>query len=151
MLQEKDIDLFTNWIKSDDGEISDVCFELCYDAKKNGDDKESFHKYCDNISPSLLIIKTESNYIFGGFTFGKWELIQNDEIKYGEDNKAFLFSLNNKEKIKIKNSKRAIVNDSKYGPIFGHGGAYEICLFYPLLSRDIQITDDDDYGNKNII
>ena len=122
LLQEKDIDLFTNWIKSDDGEISDVYFELCYDAKKNGDDKESFHKYCDNISPSLLIIKTESNYIFGGFTFGKWELIQNDEIKYGEDNKAFLFSLNNKEKIKIKNSKRAIVNDSKYGPIFGHGG-----------------------------
>ena len=151
MLQEKDVDLFIKWIKSDDINISEVYFELCYDAKKNGDDKKNFHKYCDNVGPSLLIIKTESNYIFGGFTKKNWELIKDREYIYGEDNNAFLFSLNNRDRIKVKNSKRAIVNDADYGPIFGHGAAYEICLFYPFLSSRIQIEDRGDYGDKNLI
>ena len=103
--------MFINWIKSDNKNIKDVKFQLCYDAKKNGDDKDNFHKFCDNVGPSLLIIKTESNYIFGGYTRENWELNNNKEIMYKEDNTAFLFSLNNKERIKVKNSKRAIIND----------------------------------------
>ena len=51
----------------------------------------------------------------------------------------------------MKNSERAIVNDNSYGPIFGHGNAYEICLFYPFLSNSIQIQDGGDYGDKNYI
>ena len=151
MLQEKDVDLLIKWIKSDDIKISEVYFELCYDAKKNGDDKKNFHKYCDNVGPSLLIIKTESNYIFGGFTKENWELVKDNEYRYGEDNNAFLFSLNNRDRIKVKNSKRSIVNNAKYGPIFGHGNFYEICLFYPFLSNEIQIQDRGDYGEKKLI
>ena len=151
MLQEKDVDLFIKWIKSDDINISEVCFELCYDAKKNGDDKENFHKYCDNVGPSLLIIKTESNYIFGGFTKKNWELVKDNEYRHEEDNNAFLFSLNNRDRIKVKNSKRAIVNNGNYGPIFGSGNAYEICLIYPFLSNEIQIQDRGDYGEKKLI
>ena len=43
-----------------------------------------------------------------------WELNNNNDIMYKEDNTEFLFSLNNKERIKVKNSKRAIINDSNY-------------------------------------
>ena len=46
----------------------------------------------------------------------------------------------------MKNSKRALVNDIKYGPIFGHGGCYEICLYNPLLSKSIQVVNGKDYG-----
>ena len=146
LLNDKDVELIANWIKSDNNQIKDIKFSLCYDAKTNGDDKNSFHKFCDNIGPSLLVIKTKSNYIFGGYTKENWENVNN--TNYKDDNTAFLFSINNKEKIKVKNSKRAIVNDSNYGPVFGHGNAYEICLFYPFLSHDVQICDDGDYGGK---
>ena len=149
LLKEKDIELLENWIKSDNNKINNIHFELCYDAKKNGDDKNNFHKFCDKIGPSLLVIKTQSNYIFGGYTKENWEI--DEDYSYKDDNTAFLFSLNNKERIKVKNSKRAIVNDNQYGPVFGHGNAYEICLFYPFLSKDIQIEEESDYGDKNLI
>ena len=147
LLNKDDINLLIEWIKSDDKQINKVKFELCYDAKQNGDDKDNFHKFCDNVGPSLLIVKTESNYIFGGYTKENWE--NNNNSKY--DDTAFLFSLNNKERLKIKNPQKAIVNDSSYGPIFGHGNAYEICLFYPFLSNSIQICEGGDYGNKDLL
>ena len=114
-------------------------------CKNNGDDLNNFHKFCDNIGPSLLVIKTESNYIFGGYTKENWQKV---EFNYKEDSSAFLFSLTNKKKIKVINGKRALVNDIHYGPIFGHGGGYEICLHNPLLSKPIQVTNRKDYGIK---
>ena len=98
----------------------------------------------------MIVIKTESDYIFGGYTKENWESNQ-DKTSYKKDNTAFLFSLNNKERIKVKNGDRAIVNDYEYGPIFGHGNAYEICLFFPLLSKNVQIMEGGDYGNKNYL
>ena len=68
LLKEENIELLTNWIKSDNQQIKSINFELCYDAKINGDDKNNFHKFCENVGPSILVIKTESNYIFGGYT-----------------------------------------------------------------------------------
>ena len=149
-MKEEDCELISNWIKSDNQRIKKVEFKLCYDAKKNGDDKNNFHKFCDNAGPTLIVIKTESDYIFGGYTKENWES-NHDKMSYKKDNTAFLFSLNNKERIKVKNGDRAIVNDNAYGPIFGHGNAYEICLFFPLLSKNIQIMEGGDYGNKNYL
>ena len=149
LLKEEDCELISKWIKADNQRINKIAFKLCYDARKNGDDKNNFDKFCHNAGPTLLVIKTESNYIFGGYTKENWE--NTNETSYKKDNTAFLFSLNNKERIKVKNSDRAIVNDKNYGPIFGHGNAYEICLFYPLLSNKIQIMEGGDYGDKKNI
>ena len=70
---------------------------------------------------------------------------------YKEDNTEFLFSLNNKERIKVKNSKRAIINDSNYNLFLAYGNTYEICLSYFFLSNNIQIKDSGDFGDKNLI
>jgi len=148
LINQNDISLLKNWIKSDNHNIKDIIFELCYDAKTNGDDINTFHKLCDNIGPSIIVVKTESNYIFGGYTKENWFL--NNSI-YEDDPTAFLFSLNNQKRINVKNSKRAIVKDKDYGPIFGHGGAYEVCIYSPLLSKRIQIIDGKDYGEKRQI
>ena len=147
LLNENDLSLLLNWIKSDNNKINDICFELCYDAKTNGDDLKTFHKFCDKIYPSVIVVKTESNYIFGGYTKESWENIST----YANDPTAFLFSINNQKRIKVKNCERAIVRTHNYGPIFGHGCAYEICIYSPLLSQSIQITDDSDYGEKKYI
>ena len=123
---------------------------MCYDAKTNGDNKNDFHKFCDKVGPSLLIIKTEDNYIFGGYTKENWETINNDYI-FKNDDTAFLFSVNNKQRLKVKKGQTAIVIDKNYGPIFGQGNAYEICFSFPFLSNTIQILEKGDYGDKELI
>ena len=150
LLKAQDVQLLSKWIKSDNNEIKNVSFELCYDAKTNGDNKNDFHKFCDKVGPSLLIIKTEDNYIFGGYTKENWETIDNDYI-FKNDDTAFLFSINNKQRLKVKNGQKAIVIDKNYGPIFGQGNAYEICFSFPFLSNTIQILDKGDYGDKELI
>ena len=102
MLNEKDLNLLVNWIKFDNDKINDIYFELCYDAKTNGDNIKTFHKFCDKIGPSLIIIKTESNYIFGGYTKENWEYVYDE---YKKDPTAFLFSINNQKRIKVKTVK----------------------------------------------
>ena len=150
LLKQENLELLTNWLKTDNNNINEVKYELVYDAKKNGDNKDNFHKFCDKIGPSLLVVKTESNYIFGGYTKENWETINNDIITK-KDETAFLFSLNNKQRIKVKKSENAIIIDNDYGPIFGKGNAYEICLSYPFLSNNVQICDKGDYGDKDYI
>ena len=84
------------------------------------------------------------------YTKENWETINNDIITK-KDETAFLFSLNNKQRIKVKKSENAIIIDNDYGPIFGKGNAYEICLSYPFLSNNVQICDKGDYGDKDYI
>ena len=62
--------------------------KLIYSALEDGDSAESFHKHCDGISNTLIIIKTINGKKFGGFTTQKWKNNNN----YVMDNAAFLFS-----------------------------------------------------------
>ena len=78
--------------------VKEVNYELIYKATKDGDSKEIFHSKCDNINNTLVIIKTNKNNIFGGFTTALWNV--NNNVKY--DSYSFLFSLN---KNKIYNMK----------------------------------------------
>ena len=39
---------------------------------ENGSKSEDFHKYCDNKGPTLTLIKTTKNRIFGGFSPLSW-------------------------------------------------------------------------------
>ena len=39
----------------------------------NGRTSKDFHKYCDNKGPTLTIVKTTKNKIFGGFTPLNWD------------------------------------------------------------------------------
>ena len=50
---------------------------------------------CDNMGPTLAIIKSEAGYIFGGFTNLNWDVSN----KYVFDSKkSFIFSLTNQSK-----------------------------------------------------
>ncbi len=51
-----------------------------------------FHEKCDGKDNTVTIIKTDSNYVFGGFTAAKWSSC-GDNIA---DSTAFLFSLRRK-------------------------------------------------------
>ena len=44
----------------------------CYVAPRHGWNVSSFHELCDNMAPTLTIVRKD-NYLFGGFTEKSWE------------------------------------------------------------------------------
>ena len=105
------------------GWVPTYSWELIYKATRDGDTAQQFHAKCDNQGPTLVIIKTNANYIFGGYTNSHW----NQSGNYATDPKDFLFTLVNPHNVaptkfncnpKGKNSH---YNHSSYGPTFGGG------------------------------
>ena len=43
-----------------------------YRGSENGFAAEVFHNKCDNMGPTLIIVKSEHSKIFGGFTDINW-------------------------------------------------------------------------------
>ena len=95
-----------------------VKFEKIFTMSINGDSSKDFHNFCDNKGPTLTIIKTTKNKIFGGFTPLNWE--NRGGNKYDEKNQTFIFSLNLMKKYDmIDNERETIYCAGEYGPIFG--------------------------------
>jgi hypothetical protein len=68
---------------------------LIYKASRDGYTAAKFHSLCDNKGPTLNLIKSEHNKIFGGYTSINWGY---NTSSYKPDDKAFIFSLTNKTK-----------------------------------------------------
>ena len=84
----------------------------------NGSSSTDFYNYCDYKGPTLTIVQTTKNKIFGGFTPLNWET--NISNKYDNNNQAFIFSLDLLKKYDFINKKRIAIYCSKQnGPYFG--------------------------------
>ena len=84
----------------------------------NGNSSLDFHKYCDNKGPTLTLVKTTKNKIFGGFTPLNWE--NEGGKKFDKSGQTFLFSLNLMKKFDIINKEKLSIScRAEYGPIFG--------------------------------
>ena len=104
-----------NWIREKINKNS-LKFELIFKMSKNGTKADDFHKICDDQGPTLTIIETTKNKIFGGFTPLNWK----SRGSYKDDsNQTFIFSLNLMKKYDIINIKRDAIKCSSYGPNFG--------------------------------
>ena len=114
LIYQNEFDLIYNWICPN----TKIKLELIYKASIDGDSAENFHKKCDNIHKStLVVIQSRNGYRFGGYTTGNW-----GDYKNQEDANAFVFSLTNKNKVKAQSPKEpiAISPDSNVGPKFGY-------------------------------
>ena len=113
LIHKNEYDLIYNWILPN----SNIKFELIYKASVDGDSSENFHKKCDNIwKPTLVVIQSNNGYRFGGYTTGNWGIYKDQE-----DANAFVFSLTNKQKVKVQSPSEpiAISSASSLGPRFG--------------------------------
>lgn len=54
-------------------EDENFCWELCYRASRDGWGARNFHRKCDDVGPTLILVKCETN-VFGGFTDKPWKL-----------------------------------------------------------------------------
>ena len=92
--KEDDVNLLKEWIFPK----KNISFQLIYRATRDGDTKKDFHRMCDDKSPTIFIFKTPQNFIFGGYTTVPSNISNNKE-ELIKDEKAFVFSLNQRRKI----------------------------------------------------
>lgn len=120
------------WLSSV-GKISSI--KLIYRATDNGDDSDSFFEKCRNMGPTISLIKSGNGRIFGGFSKAEWT-DKNGKIKI-KDDKAFLFSLDNKESYKILKPEVAIsCYPGEYALVYGNkDDRYGIRLFTNFLEK----------------
>lgn len=96
-------------------------FSLLFRASTDGNSSASFHHYCDNKGPTVVVAKSEK-YIVGGFTTQSWT--SPEKVLYKEDKDAFLFTHvdgNRPQKISHSPTLKSggILCDRNSGPSFG--------------------------------
>ena len=114
-------DLIKKWIE-DTIDTKIIRFELLFKMSENGTNSFYFHKCCDNKGPTLTLVKTTKDKIFGGFTPLNWK------SKGGKvndlSNKTFIFSLNLKKKYNMIKNNGLGIQCTSYGPNFGNADFY---------------------------
>eukprot|EP00347_Sterkiella_histriomuscorum_P018566 403345029 len=121
-LEQDDEKLLKNWIGQN------VKLQLIYRGTRDGFKAKSFHQKCDNQGPTLSLIKSEHEKVFGGFASISWQ----SDNTFHSDDKAFVFSLTHKTRHKqYQNKEMAVSHFSDILMLFGN-------------SCDIAITNDCD-------
>ena len=105
-------------------------FKLLYRATRDGDESSIFHRYCDNKGPTIYFAEY-NGYRFGGYISISWE--NPSSTQYKRDDKAFVFSINNKRKFVSNHDNIAMNKD--YGPSFGSGSCWELWIGNKALSE----------------
>ena len=133
-------------IERNNSKIKDI--KLIYTAKEDGDKTDIFHSKCDDKMNTLMLIKTNSEYKFGGFTKTGWKNAKGKDIY---DENAFCFSINLKRIYNIKNPTFALHCQSVDGrPSFGSNN-YVFLLGNNFLSKNtskVEAMNDDYIGEK---
>ena len=91
LINKNEQDSIINWIKEKINK-NEIKFQKIFVMSVNGDSSKDFHKYCDNKGPTLTIVKTTQNKIFGGFAPLNW--VTKDKNTKDNNEYTILFSLN---------------------------------------------------------
>ena len=101
-------------------------YNLIYRASQDGFEASSFHLKCDKQLNTLVIIKSENDNIFGGYTEQDWTSTES----FKNDKNFYVFSLINKRDTPLKltssEATKGIWCRSLRGPKFGFGPAFQI-------------------------
>ena len=111
--------MISDWIKPN----TKIIYNQIYKATRDGGTGQTFHAHCDYKGPTLTLIESKNNYIFGGYITISWDSPKSWTYKGGDDN-AFIFSINNKKKYHIQDKSQVIYNHYNFGPYFGFNDIY---------------------------
>ena len=59
--------------------VGDYNWKLIYRASEHGYSAKSFHECCDDKGPTLVVIKSNGGWIFGGYTTKSWKVVHPNE------------------------------------------------------------------------
>lgn len=105
-------------------------WRLIFRASTHGYSAEAFHRHCDCISPTVVLVLGTHGEICGGFSDVPWGKTS-VKGRYVASEKAFLFTLVNNQdlppaKFEVVKKMFAIAHHSDFGPIFGAGA--DLCI-----------------------
>ncbi|CAG8597174.1 2022_t:CDS:2, partial [Cetraspora pellucida] len=122
-------------------------FILLYRGKENDFNPKKFHDSCDNKGPTLTIIKTSDQRLFGGYNDSNTE---NHYIERMVSRKNFLFSFDNQNDFNTSKLARVKKNcwvseyHSDYGPCFGcNKNNFDMYIN----SKNLYISNSNTYPN----
>ena len=73
-------------------------FQLLYRASEDGFGAKEFHKHCDNISDTFVLIRTEFGRTIAGYTHYKWNQVKGGYV-HDAGRKSFLLQLDLRQKL----------------------------------------------------
>ena len=116
----EDKQLILNWIRPN----VKIKLTLLYQVSQDGDRISTFYSKVSNKSPTLILVKTNAGFKFGGYTTNTWT----NTNGYKKDELAFLFSIDKKKKYQINKDK---INNAilTYSNRFAFGGGNDFCVF----------------------
>ena len=127
IVKKEESKMILDWINPN----KNLKIKLLYRATRDGDNSSVFHQYCDNKGPTIFF--TEYNgFRYGGYTSISWDKPSSE--KAIRDDKAFVFSLNNKRK--FASNKDNIILHQNYGPSFGSDDIWELWISDHALSKE---------------
>ena len=130
-----------------------LSMHLIYKTMFHGDDLNTFKKRANRHERTLILIETNDNKRFGGYSTRDWgifkEIMSNfvDLNSFQNDKNSFLFSLDNYKKYTIKDINKAIYSDSKHLFVFGDG---DIIIKDNYLNKSSECYFPKSYGNPGI-
>lgn len=133
ILNNENIELIKSWLPN-----KNILFNLLFDTKRDGDNSSTFHDKCDGKNPTLVLIKSDSGYCFGGYVTSAW-LSNNSTIKAPN---SFIFSLNQKQKYLASSQDNYVI----------HGGTRDNqkdSIMFKIGCCDISIRHNCTANNQN--
>ena len=100
-------------------------YKLLFRATRDGFSPKDFHKKCDGINNTLILVRTQTRKRFGGFTHAIWD----DYSKFKNKEKGFVFSIDNNSAFYNKNGIYNIYCTNYTGPSF-RGGMHDFTIYY---------------------
>ena len=100
------IDFILNYIRQNDVLFNFNQIKLLYRGSRDGDKTKTCHQLCDNKQNVLIIMQSDTNYIFGGYSKIGFKI--NNNCEYLIDNNSFLFSINMKKIYSAVKNKKVI-------------------------------------------
>ena len=130
-LNETLVNAINNWLITSTGGPPEG-YILKYRASVDGFRANIFHAKCDTVPRLLIIIRSATNYMFGGFTSVAFTAGGPNQYVASDDNQSFLFTLTNPHGLvptmyTLKSASHTIYSRADYGPTFGSGHDLHIC------------------------
>ena len=147
ILNEDDASLIISWLPN-----KPLKFELLFDTKRDGDFSSTFHDKCDGKYPTLIIIKSNTGYIFGGYVTSAW----NSNNAFISAPNSFIFSLNQKQKYYASTQNKEMNgrnrNNSNGSKMFSIG-CCDIKIYHCCTQNSSNKTNQENYAlpSKNIL
>ena len=142
IINEEDKKKILNWIPN-----RLISTELIFDTSRDGDSIDSFKNKCEGKCPTLVIVKTNTGIIFGGYATSAWR--KDGPIT---DYNSFVFSLDPQKKYNLTVPTSALFGYRYHDIIFQFGCCY-FRIASGCTSNNNNYVSGGDYesGLKNII